>query len=118
MDTRAMEDSARASETGEHFVELDKGTSFRVGVGARVSFPKRPSFFIEVIVNPCPGPVVDLSLMEENLSVLKELGTRGYTMRCEDDGSIVCEVLVHPDEVEAEVGRVTECLGRKYPSPH
>lgn len=118
MDARALEDKARTSETGEHFQELDKGTSYRIGVGARVSSPEPPSFFIEVIVNPCPGPGVDLSLLEKNLSVLKELETRGYTVRCEDDGSIVCEVIVQPDEVDDEVEWVTECLGKRYPTPH
>ena len=118
MDARAIEDTARASDTGEHFQELDKKPSFRIGVGARVRPPERPAFFIEVIVNPCPGPDVDLSLMEKNLSILKDLETRGYTMRCEDDGSIVCELLARPDEVEEEVDWVTECLGRRYPTPH
>ncbi len=118
IDARAIEDCARASDTGEHFQELDKGTSYRIGVGARMNSPERPAFFIEVIVNPCPGPGVDLSMMERNLSVLKELEVRGYTMRLEDDGSIVCEVIVHPDEVEAEMGQITEYLGRTDPSPH
>jgi hypothetical protein len=108
MDIRYMEDEARASDSGEHYQEMDKNPSFRIGVGARMSSPERPAFFIEVIVNPCPGPGVDLSMMEKNLSVLKELETRGYTMRLEDDGSIVCEVRVQPDDVEAEVDRVTE----------
>lgn len=116
MDARAIEDGARASDTGEHFQELDKSPSFRIGVGARVSSPERPSFFIEVIVNPCPGPGVDLSMMEKNLSILKELKTRGYIMKLEDDGSIVCEVLAHPEEVETEVDWVTECFGRRYQS--
>jgi hypothetical protein len=110
IDARAMEDSARASDTGEHFQEMDKGASFRIGVGARICSPERTTFFIEVIVTPCPGPGVDLSVMEKNLDVLKELETRGYSMRLEDDGSIVCEVRVQPDEAEAEVDRVTDCL--------
>ncbi len=118
IDPRSLEDSASTSETGEYFQELEKGTTFRVGVGARVSSSERPSLFIEVIVNPCPGPDVDLSLMEKNLSVLRELETRGYIMRCEDDGSIVCEVIVQPDEVDDEVEWVTECLGKRYPTPH
>ena len=110
MDARALEERAMASDTGEHFQELDKGTSFRVGVGARMSSPERPEYFIEVIVNPCPGPGVDLTVMEKNLSVLKEFEARGYTMRCEDDGSIVCEILEHPDEIEAEVVRIIDCF--------
>ncbi len=108
MDVICIEKEARASDTGEHFHELVKGTSFRIGVGARVRSLERLEFFVEVIVKPCPGPCVDLSMMEKNLSVLKELETRGYTMRCEDDGSIVCETLVNPDEVEAEVDWVIE----------
>ncbi len=117
MDARAIEESARASDTGEHFQELDRGTSFRIGVGARMNPSERPAFFIEVIVNPCPGPGVDLSVMERNLSVLMELEARGYTMRLEDDGSIVCEVIVQPDEVEEEAEWAIGCLGRRYPSP-
>jgi len=118
MDVKGIEDEARASDTGEHFQELDRGTSFRIGMGARMSSPDLSEFFVEVIVNPCPGPGVDLSMMEKNLSVLKKLETRGYTMRLEDDGSIVCEVLTQPDEVEDEVEWVAGCLGRRYPSPH
>jgi hypothetical protein len=116
MDARALLDCARASQTGEHFQELEKGTTYRVGVGARVSSPDRPSLFIEVIVNPCPGPDVDLSLMEENLSVLRELETRGYIMRCEDDGSIVCELLVSSEGIQGEHVWITALVEQIHPS--
>ena len=116
IDPRSLEDSASTSETGEYFQELEKGTTFRVGVGARVSSSERPSLFIEVIVNPCPGPDVDLSLMDKNLSVLRELETRGYTMRCEDDGSIVCELLVNSQGMDAEHVWLTALVERIHPS--
>ena len=118
INTMALEDEARSSDTGESWQPLEKSPSFRVGVGARIRSPERPAFFIEVIVDPCPGPDVDLSMMEKNLSVLKELESRGYTLRCEDDGSIVSEVLLHLDGVEGEVDWITEFLDMRYPTPH
>ena len=110
IDKSAMVENARASNTGEHFQELVKGAHRRLGVGTRLVSREPATFFIEVMLNPCPGPDVDLSGMERIIHLLRKLEARGFVIRCEDDGTIVCELLVTPDEVEESVRQITSFL--------
>ena len=41
---------AKASADGESYFVLHRGKGFRIGVGARMTSPNTPSFFVEAII--------------------------------------------------------------------
>jgi hypothetical protein len=87
----ALLKQAEASEDKETYQNINKTSTCKLGVGARVGAPQ-PSFFIEIIVNLCPDcSEVDLTFLEQALNCLKELKANGYTLNCHDDNNISCE---------------------------
>jgi len=103
IDIQALQKDAGNSEHKEAYRVLDKSSSYRIGVGARLTSSGRPSFFLEVVVQSClESSEVDLQLLEKNLMFLKELKARGYSLNYEGDGSIYCEVTVSPKNIASE----------------
>ena len=103
IDIRALQKDAGNSEHKEAYRVLDRSNNYRIGVGARLTPSDQPSFFLEVVVQSClESSEVDLQLLEKNLMFLKELKARGYSLNCEGDGSISCEVTVSPQNVASE----------------
>ena len=92
MDASALSKRAQGSIEKEAYVQLEKTTTYRIGVGARASPSTMPSFFVEVIINLSKDRQVDLKQLEKTLSCLKSLKDRGYTLTYEDGGSISCEI--------------------------
>jgi len=103
IDIQALQTDAENSEHKEAYRVLDRSSNYRIGVGARLTPSGQPSFFLEVVVQSClESSDVDLQLLEKNLMFLKELKARGYSLNCEGDGSISCEVTVSPQNVASE----------------
>jgi hypothetical protein len=103
IDIQALQKDAENSEHGEAYGVLDRSSNYRIGVGARLTPSGQPLFFLEVVVQSClESSEVDLQLLEKSLVFLKELKARGYTLNCEGDGSISCEVTVSPRNIASE----------------
>jgi len=102
VDAKALLDEARDSGHGESYRITDRGQCFRIGVGVRLA-PEKASFFIDALVNLCPdSPEVDLSLLERKLKLLRELKLKGYSLSCQDRGSVLCELDVSEKEIVPE----------------
>ncbi len=84
--------AAKASEHREAYQTLEKNPNFRIGVGVRLAAPNTPSFFIEILLSLCPDSTnVNLATLEKNVTCLKALHARNYTLTCQDDNCISCE---------------------------
>lgn len=103
IDIQDLQKDAENSEHGEAYRVLDKSSNYRIGAGARLTPSGQPSFFFEVVVQSClESSEVDLQLLEKKLVFLKKLKARGYSLNCEGDGSISCEVTVSSQNVASE----------------
>jgi hypothetical protein len=52
--------------------------------------------------------------MEKSLVVLRELSERGYTLTCEEDGSVSCEKSTAPEKVDFEKQAVDAVVKRRF----
>jgi len=111
IDLEALRCEAFSSPQRESYTPIQSGGDHRVGVGARVK-QKEAQYFIEVIVTLCRGGKPSLSDIDEKLTLLRALETRGYALTCEDDGSISCEIQLPGSSIDAEVERLTEAANR------
>jgi len=103
IDIQALQKDAENSEHGEAYRVLNRSSNYRIGAGARLTPSGQPSFFFEVVVQSClESSEVDLQLLEKNLVFLRKLKARGYSLNCEDDGCISCEVTVSSQNVASE----------------
>ncbi len=115
IDVQALEREAKNSEHKESYRVIEKSRSYRIGVGVRLASSGQPSFFLEALVYVCPNsPSVDISLLEKNLMLLKELQARGYSMSCQDDSCISCETTVPPQNLAAELETIKSTIGRIF----
>jgi len=103
--------SRQAQNTKEEaFLQLEKNSTYRIGVGARAKAPADVSFFMEITVNlPQEGANVDLKLLENTLTLLKILKARGYKLTY-DSGCISCEAtnLLNPQEESLEIRQLLQ----------
>jgi hypothetical protein len=114
-DVKALERGARKSQDKESFQVLAKMRNYRIGVGARLDSSGETCFFLEVLVDPCGNrSSLDLDLMEKSLMVLRELSERGYTLTCEEDGSVSCEKSTAPEKVDFEKQAVDAVVKRRF----
>ncbi len=94
MDAVALSKKAQGSVEKEAYVQLEKTSTYRIGVGARANPPTLPSFFVEVIINlSTNNRQVDLQRLENTLTCLKSLKARGYALTYEDGSCISCETM-------------------------
>jgi hypothetical protein len=116
IDIQALQKDAEKSEHREAYRVLDRSNNYRIGAGARVTPSGQPSFFLEVVVQSClESSEVDLQLLEKNLMFLKELKARGYSLNCEGDGSISCEVTVSPQNIASEYETIRLTIKNTFP---
>jgi hypothetical protein len=91
IDTKALAVEAAASQNKEAYHLLEKTRSYRVGVGARANEPA-PSFFVEAVINlSSENGEADLTRLENILTCLKSLKSRGYSLTHDDGNCISCE---------------------------
>lgn len=55
-------------------------------------------------------PGVDLTLLEKDLKILKELQARGYEINCDDDACVSAELTVLPQRLEGEYNEIREMI--------
>ena len=92
MDTMALSKRAQSSVEKEAYIQWERTSTYRIGVGAKANPPTLPSFFVEVIISlSTDNRQVDLQRLENTLACLKSLKARGYTLTYEDGGFISCE---------------------------
>ena len=102
IDLEALKQEALSSPQGEFYTPLQSMGDHRVGVGVRIN-QKNAQYFVEVIVTLCRGEKPSLSEMDEKLILLRGLETRGYTLNCEDDGSVSCEIHLPVSTIKTEL---------------
>ena len=103
VDIQTLRERAKKSEDKESFTVLSKNRSWRIGVGAALEKTDEPSFFFEVLIYMCPkSSKVNLSVLEEKLTILKELQLRGYSMSCQDHSCISCERTISSEDITSE----------------
>ena len=103
VDVNSLQEEAKKSEDKEAFAVLLRTRAYRVGVGARLKTRADPIFFVEIIARLCPrNHPVNLSSLEKNLNILKQLKERGYHLSCDEDGTISCELAVQSENLVAE----------------
>jgi hypothetical protein len=116
IDINSLQEEAKKSEDKEAFTVLVRTHSYRVGVGARLTAPANPIFFVEIIASLCPSHhAVNLHSLKKNLHTLKQLKERGYMLTCEEDGIVSCELVVPSKDLAAEykaaILMVKKCAG-------
>ena len=103
IDIKILKSEAETSEHGESYRVLERSPNYRIGVGARLKPSGQVLCFLEVVVHLCPRtPEVDTAFLEKSVTLLKELKARKYSLSCEDDGSISCEINVAHENIDAE----------------
>lgn len=107
IDLEALKREARSSPRGESYTHLESCEDKRVGVGARIK-QEEVQYFVEVVIPLCRGEKVNIPKLEKKTTLLKALEKRGYTLICEDDGSISCEIELPRSEIDSELVRLAE----------
>jgi hypothetical protein len=94
---------AKASADRESYCVLHRGKGFRIGVGARVTSPNTPSFFVEAIIALADeSKEVDLQRLEKVLDMLKKLKAKNYSLAYEDGNCVSCEATKECQSLEEE----------------
>lgn len=103
IDVEALEEDARSSEYRESYRVLERFGSYRIGVGARLSSSGQATFFVEVVVSFCHDSTgIDLMLLEKNLMFLKELQALGYSLSCQEDNNVSCEMVASSNSLASD----------------
>jgi hypothetical protein len=103
VDVNSLQEEAKKSEDKEAFTVLLRTRAYRVGIGARLKTSADPIFFVEIIAKLCPRDhPVNLTSLEKNLNILKQLKEKGYHLTCDEDGTISCELAVRSENLVAE----------------
>ena len=117
IDTKTLMEKAKASRDKEAYKPLEKTSSYRIGVGARIDSPNPPSFFLEVIMKlSTKNGEVNLPNLEKTLHSLKKLKKRGYSLTYQDDNSISCEKTTSLHEISQEYETAKSIINRKKTS--
>lgn len=99
----ALVEEAKASKHGEAYKTLDRGLSYRIGIGVRLRSSEDYFFFIEILIYLCPASGdLNLETMEKLLACLKEFEKRGYYLTCQDGECISCETTVSTERLAEE----------------
>jgi len=102
-DIQTLAKEAKNSEHKEAYKVLSKDGNCRIGIGARLAPSGQLSFFIEVLVYLFTEPSeIDLPLLETKLEFLRELEKRGYSLACQDESCISCEITIAPRNLASE----------------
>lgn len=107
IDIQSLREKAMNSQDDESFEVLRKSRNYRIGVGVRRESAGRLLFFLEVLINVCiVGCAVDLERMEKSLVLLKELRNIGYSLMCEENGCISCEIAAASQDLVEEYAKI------------
>lgn len=111
VDLGSLARRANASGDGEAYVAVARGPGYRLGVGARASRGREPTFFVEVVLDPFPDrPRLEPSRLRERAAIGERLRSRGYELRCDDAGVITGERSLDRTDPERELREVARLL--------
>lgn len=112
----ALARRAKASEDGEAFATVAKGTGFRLGIGARASVDGGTTFFVEVVLDPFPDrPRVEPTRVRDQAALGEQLRKRGYDLCCDDAGVITGERTLGEADPRGEVREMRRLLAGTAP---
>jgi hypothetical protein len=115
IDIKGILNEALNSEHGESYRLVERNKNYRIGVGVELAPSGQPLFFIEIVVHLCADvPKPELDFLEKTLLFLEDLKTRGYSMLCQDDSSIVCQKTARPDDINVECQAIKSIASRTY----
>jgi hypothetical protein len=115
VDAATLLEEAKASEHQEAYRTLERNLNYRIGVGVRLTPPKSPPFFVEVMIFLCPSlDNVDLDVLEKSLACLKELKARHYALTCQDSNCISCEATVTAPNLTEEYVNVKALMKASF----
>ncbi len=110
----ALVKRAETSGDGEAYARVVDGSGFRIGIGARRDLGRRPALFVEVVLNPFPDrPRVDSARWRRQSEQVAQLEARGYEVRCEDDGTVICERVLDGERIGPELEAVKHLFGAR-----
>lgn len=102
---------AETSEHQEAYQTLEKTENYRIGVGARLTPPNLPSFFVEILIYLAPDDgKVDAAVLEKSVSTLRELQARGFKAAFQDGNCISCEKQISAAKLLREHEQATSLM--------
>ena len=117
-DVRELTKRAAQSECKESYRVLVGGRKYHISVGARARRASHSTVFFEVLIYLCSSAAkVDVHELERAVAFLKQLQARGYSLNCEDDYCISCEMTVPPKNASAEYERLASTATRVFQTP-
>ena len=115
IDATALLEEAETSEHQEAYRTLERRLNYRIGVGVRITPPKLPSFFVEVIIYLCPSfEIADLDVLEKSLACLKKLKAKQYTVTCQDNNCLSCETMVPAPNLAEEYREIQTLMKESF----
>ncbi len=112
IDLHSLTEQASKSAEHEAFQTLVTTQHCRIGIGATVSSNGNYKFFIEALISLYKGlNSVDLSFMQKQLLLLRQLKERGYTLSCDEDGCISCELTISQENAVNECEALDKITG-------
>ena len=113
--TESLEALVKRAETsgdGEAYARVAAGSGFRIGMGARRDPGRRPVLFVEVVLDLFPDrPKVDSTRWRRQSEQVAQLEARGYEVRGDDDGTVICERVLDGNRMGPELEAVTALFG-------
>lgn len=106
---------AENSEHQEAYRTLEKTLNYRISVGARLTPPNPPYFFIEILIYlSIDDGKVDLRVLEKSLSCLRELQARRFKTVFQDGNCIACEEQVSKEKLKPEYERAKSLIAKIF----
>ncbi len=115
VDATALLEEAETSEHQEAYRKLERHLNYRIGVGVRLTPPKSPSFFVEVMIYLCPSlEIVDLDVLEKSLACLKKLNANHYVVTWQDNNCVSCEAVVPAPNLAEECSKISALMKASF----
>ena len=106
-----LKKTAKTTEAGEAYIIFEKYPDIEIRTGIKVSEIKQLSFLIEIIISLCNNhQLIDISIIERQLQLVKIIQKQGYKISCEDNCIIVCEKTVEESDVTKELHQIQQTI--------
>lgn len=108
-------EKAKALRQKEVYKIVDKKANYMIGIGVKNITSKTPSYFIEIVLNLCPkSGKLDLETLEKCLVCLQKLYARDYSLTCQDDSTIICDIIIGRNKLEDEYLSIKSFLNKFF----
>ncbi|MEM0385548.1 MAG: hypothetical protein QXH64_03750 [Nitrososphaeria archaeon] len=106
---------AKALRQKEVYKIVDKKANYMIGIGVKNITSKTPSYFIEIVLNLCPkSGKLDLNTLKQCFEFLQKLCARNYSLTCQDDNTIICDITIGRNKLEDEYMSVKSFLHKLF----